>query len=194
MSFYNVVKGIVNVVFRIIYRIHVHGREHIIMDEKLIICSNHMNVLDPIIVGIIFPRQIFFMAKKELFENSFVRAFVTKLGTFPVDRKETDITAIKTALKILKNNGVLGIFPEGTRVKKFDLENAKAGTAMISIKSKSRILPMYVEGNYKLFSKINVYIGEPISFDEYYGQKLDSNMYEALSKEVLKKIYSIKEI
>lgn len=192
--FYNLMKLLCNVIFRIPYRLHVHGRENIILNEKLIVCSNHTNILDPVIIAMIFPRQISFMAKKELFENAFVGALARGVGAFPVDRKETDITAIKNALRILKNDGVLGIFPEGTRVKSFDLENVKSGTAMIGVKSKSRILPIYIEGSYKFFSRIDIYIGKPMDFSEYYDKRIDSNIYDTLSKEVLTNIYSIKGI
>lgn len=193
MNFYTAVKGITYVIFKLIYRINVYGKENVLMNEKLIVCSNHTNILDPVVLAVIFPREVSFMAKKELFENKFLNYVFRKVGAFPVDRKESDITAIKNALRVLKNDGALGIFPEGTRVEEFNLDNVKSGTALISIKSKSRILPIYIEGSYKLFSKINVYIGEPIDFSEYYGEKLSSESYAELSKDVLKKIYSIKE-
>ena len=193
MDFYSVIRGIANLLFKLIYRINVYGEENVLMDEKLVVCSNHSNVLDPVVLAIVFPRKVSFMAKKELFQNKFLDYVFRKLGAFPVDRKESDISAIKNALRVLKNDGALGIFPEGTRVEEFNLDNVKSGTALISIKSKSRILPIYIEGNYKLFSKINVYIGEAIDFSEYYGQRLSSETYAELSKDVLKKIYTIKE-
>lgn len=193
MKFYAIAKGIVNIVFKLIYKIKIYGKENILMEEKLIICSNHSHILDPVILAMIFPRQISFMAKKELFKNRILRYVFTKLGAFPVDRKESDISAIKNALRVLTKDGVLGIFPEGTRVSEFNLDNVKSGTALISIKSKSRILPIYIEGNYKFFSKINIYIGPHIDFSEYYGEKLDSEAYALLSKKVLKDIYTIKE-
>lgn len=193
MNFYTVVKGITYAIFKLIYRINVYGKENIVMNEKLIVCSNHTNILDPVVLAVIFPREVSFMAKKELFENKFLNYVFRKVGAFPVDRKESDISAIKNALRVLKNDGALGIFPEGTRVEEFNLDNVKSGTALISIKSKSRVLPIYIEGTYKLFSKINVYIGEAIDFSEYYGEKLSSETYSELSKDVLKEIYSIKE-
>lgn len=193
MDFYTVIRGIANLLFKLIYRINVYGEENVLMDEKLVVCSNHSNVLDPVVLAIVFPRKVSFMAKKELFQNKFLDYVFRKLGAFPVDRKESDISAIKNALRVLKNDGALGIFPEGTRVEEFNLDNVKSGTALISIKSKSRILPIYIEGNYKLFSKINVYIGEAIDFSDYYGQRLSSETYAELSKDVLKEIYTIKK-
>lgn len=192
MKFYTFARGLVKLVFKLVYRVKVYGEENIPMMEKLIVCANHSNNLDPVIIGIIFPREISFMAKKELFENKFLKFVLSRMGAFPVDRNESDIKAIKNALRVLKEDGVLGIFPEGTRVEGFNPDNVKSGTALISIKSKSRILPIYLEGNYKIFTTINVHIGEPIDFSEYYGQRLDSETYSKLSKDVLKEIYTIK--
>lgn len=192
MKFYTFAKGLANMVFKLIYRVNVYGKDNIPMNEKLIVCSNHSHVLDPVLLAVILPREISFMAKKELFQNKFLNYVFRKLGAFPIDRKESDIKAIKNALRVLKQDGALGIFPEGTRVDEFNLDNVKSGTALISIKAKSRILPIYIEGSYKLFSKVDAYIGEPIDFSEYYGEKLDSETYSKLSKDVLKEIYTIK--
>lgn len=192
MNFYTVVKAIVNVIFKCIYRIEIIGKENIVNNEKLIVCSNHTHVLDPVILAIVYPRQIHFMAKKELFKNKFFGAIITKLGAFPINREETDLSAVKNALRVLKQEKVLGVFPEGTRVEKFDLKNVKSGTALLSVRSKSPILPIYIEGNYKFFSKLKVYIGKTIEFSDYYGKRVNNEEYTLLSEEILKTIYSIK--
>ena len=67
--FYSVVKSIVNFVFRILFKIDVQGLENVPMEGRLAICANHINNLDPLMLAAIFPRQIFWMAKKELFKN-----------------------------------------------------------------------------------------------------------------------------
>ena len=84
------------------------------------------------------------MGKKELFKNKFFNIFLNWLLVFPVDREVNDIGAVKKALRILKSGGVLGIFPEGTRVKEFNPENAKAGVALLALKSNSPVIPVYI--------------------------------------------------
>lgn len=192
MSFYRVVKTAAGFVFRIIYRIEVHGEENIPMDGRLVLCSNHIHNFDPLILSIVFPREVSWMAKKQLFKNKTLSYLLKKLGAFPVDREESDLSAIKNALKVLKKEGVLGIFPEGTRVKEFNLKNAKPGISLISIKSRSMVLPVYIEGNYKAFRKIKVYFGKPIDFSKYYDEKLGTEEYSLLSQEILQSIYSNK--
>lgn len=193
MSLYSFLKKIAVIVFRLIYRINVYGQENILNQGNLIICANHTHNFDPIIISLVYPRQIFWMAKKQLFKYKIPAYFLEKLGAFPVDREETDLSTIKKSLKILKNDGVLGIFPEGTRVKKVDIENAKPGVGLIAIKTNATVLPVFIEGNYKLFSRINVYFGEAIDLSEYQNKKPSKDDYLLISKNILKSIYSIKQ-
>ncbi len=192
MYLYNFVKALANIIFRLLYRLEVNGKENISKEGRLVLCSNHINNLDPILISIVFPRQVCWMAKKQIFKSKILSYLLNKIGTFPVDREETDLSAVKNSLRVLKNDGVLGIFPEGTRVKEVNFENAKPGVALISIKAKSPVLPVYIEGNFRLFSKVKINFGKPIDFSQYYDKKLTTEDYRLLSKDILKSIYSIK--
>ncbi|WP_099189250.1 lysophospholipid acyltransferase family protein [Tepidibacter mesophilus] len=185
MGLYEVCTGIFIPIISIFYKIEVVGKENVPVDEPLIFASNHKNNLDPMLIGSFMPRKVSYMAKKELFKNKIVGYFLKNINVFPVDRSKTDISTIKTALKILKSNGALGIFPEGTRIKQENLGKAKAGTSMLSIRGKARVCPVSIIATYKLFSKITIYIDKPISFESYYGEKLNSKDYENLSQQVL---------
>ncbi|WFD12135.1 lysophospholipid acyltransferase family protein [Tepidibacter hydrothermalis] len=185
MGLYEVCAGIFIPIISIFYKIEVIGKERVPMDEPLIFASNHKNNLDPMLIGSFMPRKVSYMAKKELFNNKIVGSFLKNINVFPVDRSKTDISTIKTALKILKSNGALGIFPEGSRMKQEKLGKAKAGTSMLAIRGKARVCPVSIITTYKLFTKITIYIDEPISFESYYGQKLNSKEYEMLSQHAL---------
>lgn len=191
--FYKIIKSIVSVMFRMIYRINIVNEDELINNKKLIICSNHVHIFDPIILTIIFPNQIHWMGKKELFENKLLNYIFLNLGAFPVDRNGVGLSTIRTSTKILNNDSTLGIFPEGTRVKELDLNNAKPGIALISIKTQTPILPIYIETSYKPFSKINIYIGEKLEFTESYNKRLSSEDYKLKGEKVLKEIYNIKD-
>lgn len=195
MSFYNFFTNLIGGILSIIYRINYYGKENIIKNSKVIVCSNHTNYFDPIILAKAFnKRQLHFMAKKSLFKYKLIGAFIKKLGTFPVDRDGADLSAIKKALKILKEDKVLGIFPEGTRVINNRKSEAKPGVAMIAVKSKAPVIPVYIDTNYKIFSKVNVYIGKPIDLSTQQKGKISLEEYKKLSDEILKEIYSLKEI
>ena len=94
---------------------------------------------------------------------------------------------------MLKREEVLGIFPEGTRVKDVNIENAKPGVAMISFKGKSPIIPIYIDTTYKFFSKVNIKVGKAVDFSNLYGEKLNVTQYQELSQLILKKIYLLKD-
>lgn len=191
--FYDLLANIAYVILNIIYRFKVVGKENIPMEGNLIVCSNHANNLDPILISIFFPRQIAWMGKKELFDNKILKIVLSKVGVFPVARNDVDISAVKKSLKILKEDRVLGIFPEGTRVKEVDLNNAKSGVSLLAIRSKSPVLPIYIESNYKLFSKGTIHIGEPLYIYKNIEGKPSPQEYSDLSKYILSQIYSLKD-
>ncbi len=191
--FYNVIVKIAYILFSIVFRFKVIGKGNIPLDGKLVVCSNHSNNLDPVVISIFFPRRISWMAKKELFDNKFISFIGRNVGAFPVNRDEVDIGAVKNSLKILKEGRVLGIFPEGTRVKEMNLNNAKSGVSLLAIRSKAPVLPIYVESRYKLFSKVKIHIGKPLYLHKDIEGKPTPEQYKELSKYILSQIYSLKD-
>lgn len=191
--FYKVVRIILGFFLKLFYRFRVTGLENVPMDNRLVICANHRSNWDPVLISIAFPRQVHWMAKKELFKNKILSYLIYKLESFPVDRQDTDISAIKNALRVLKNEKVLGIFPEGTRVDTVDLNNAKAGTALLAIKAQSIVLPMYIGSTYKLFSKVNINIGKPIDLSDNFNKKLSNEEYLNISKKIMESIYALEK-
>ncbi|MBC7087280.1 MAG: 1-acyl-sn-glycerol-3-phosphate acyltransferase [Tissierellales bacterium] len=189
--FYKFAKIIVFIFQKIFFRISIVGKENIPMDGRLILCSNHHSNWDPVTLAVFFPRQVHWMAKKELFSNKIFSKILLSLGAFPVDREGNDLSAIKKALRLLKEEKVIGIFPEGTRVKYYNEEHIKSGLSLLAIKSKSQILPIYSEGDYKIFSKVKIIIGEPITINVEENKKLDNDVYTEISKDIMKKIYSL---
>lgn len=191
--FYKIVKCLVGFFLKIFYRFKLTGKENIPLDGRLVICANHRSNWDPVLISVIFPRQVHWMAKKELFKNKTLAWIIYKLESFPVDRHDTDISAIKNSLRVLKGEKVLGIFPEGTRIESFDLNNAKAGTALLAIKSQSLVLPMYIDSTYKIFNKVKINIGKPIDLSIYYNQKLGNDEYLNITQNILEEIYKLKD-
>lgn len=164
-------------------------------EERCIICGNHLSTLDAVLLAVCCKRQVHFMGKKELFENKFLNFIFRKIGAFPVDREGVSLSAIKTSLSILNNDGILGIFPEGTRISTgYDEENAKPGIALISYKSKSKVVLCHIIGEYKFRSKVKVYFSEPKDYFENYDCKMNTQIYTEIGKQILKDIYSLGEI
>src|ERR1700688_3905208 len=91
-----------------------HQTRHIPRQGAFILASNHISNLDPVVLGICSMRRLNFMAKIELFKG-FLGFFLTRLGSFPVKRGESDFVAMREALRRLKEGRVILIFVEGTR-------------------------------------------------------------------------------
>lgn len=162
MSFGMVIRAVVAPFFKLFHPMQVEGLEDYDMENPFVLCANHQSNLDVFSLYIASPRQVHFMAKEELFHCKPFAWILRKLGAFPVKRNQTDISAIKNALKVLKEGKVLGIFPQGTRAEEIEDDGAKAGAVMIAGKAKVPILPAAIITDYKLFKPIRVRFGKPI--------------------------------
>jgi len=188
--FYKSARGIFKFYARFIMRVEVKGMENIPESGSLVVMSNHVSFQDPPLIGAIMPRKIHYMAKAELFKNKFIGAIFKKLGAFPLKRGTGDSRAFRKAIKILKNDEVLGIFPEGTRYPEGSPGEPHSGSVMIAIMAKSPILPIAIK-NIKRKGRPKVIIGEPLVLEEYYGKKLQKEEREKVANQVMSEIISL---
>lgn len=189
MNFYKFVISTFKLFSKIFFKYEVIGANNIPNEGNLIVASNHKSNLDPIFIAAsIENRTVAAVGKKELFNFKPLAYILTKLNVIPINRDNPDISTIKNILKSIKNGYVLGIFPEGTRIKESGFGEAKAGLSMFAIKGKAMVVPISIISNYKLFNKVTIYIDKPISFEDYYREKLNTKDYERLSQNVLEVI------
>jgi 1-acyl-sn-glycerol-3-phosphate acyltransferase len=154
----------------LVVRWEVRGREHVPATGGLIVASNHLNNADPPILGAgVAKRRIRWMAKVELFKLPF--GVIPRMwGAFPVRRFEADLGAMLNAERILRQGGVLGMFPEGTRSRTGRMGEPHPGTALIALRTGATVLPCAVTGTEKLRNplvvlrrpRFSVTIGKPI--------------------------------
>ena len=187
--FYRFARFLMKIVFTIKYKLDIHGNTRL-PETPLVICANHINLWDPILLAIIFDRPIRFMAKKELFENKILGFLLYKFGAFPVDRENVNVKTIKDAIKLVKNNEVLGIFPEGTRVKTVSEENMKTGVAMIASRADADVIPVFIKSDYKFRSTVDLFIREKIAISNFDDVSKDIKNKE-ITKAIYKNIYKV---
>lgn len=155
-----------NLLFRLFFGYRISGNHHLPNRGPFIICANHTSWFDPPLTGCIIPakHRVHFMAKEELFQIIVLGWMIKKMGAFPVRRNTADRKAIRQAMKILESGGVVGLFPEGTRIKTGELGKPMQGAALIAVKSQKPVVPMAIKWPSGLFKRIQVAIGEPVIF------------------------------
>ena len=174
LTFYSFARSLVNSVLKPIYQIEVIGRENMPADGGVLLCSNHIDNLDPPVVGITAPRPVHFMAKEELFSVPVLGKIVPHLNAFPVKRGMSDREALRKGLGILKDGKVLGLFPEGTRSKTGEMGKGLAGAGFFALRSDAHVVPCAIIGPYKAFKKLKVVYGKPIDMVSIKEKKLNA--------------------
>jgi len=163
---YRICQWLLKVIYNLLFRLEAQGTENIPASGGVLLCSNHISVLDPPTVGIKLRRKVHYMAKAELFAWKPIGAFLRTLGAFPVKRGGVSKESIKLSLGLLRDGNVMGIFPEGTR-NTDDTSAGKKGAAMIALRSGATVIPVRIVGSYKLFAKTKVVYGKPIDLSVF---------------------------
>lgn len=160
---YRFLKFIGKPIFKFVFRPSINSKYEIPYGDAIIFAGNHKSYMDPLLLIISTKNVVHFMAKKDLFKGV-LRRFFLSVGCIPVDRKIKDKRATDMAIKVLKNNAVIGIFPEGTRNKSEDVVMPfKYGAVSMAKKTNAWIVPFAISGNYKFLKK-----GLVISFGKPY--------------------------
>lgn len=171
MNTYTFVRSVVAGVLKPFYRIKTIGLEHFPKEGGVLLCSNHIDNLDPPVVGITANRPVYFMAKEELFSVPLIGKLVPHLNAFPVKRGMSDREALRKGLNVLKEGKVLGLFPEGTRSKDGELKKGLAGAGFFALRTDAKVVPCAIIGPYKPFRTLTVVYGKPIELDELRSSK-----------------------
>ena len=190
---YYVAIFLVRVWYAIMFRVEIIGRENIPKEGNGVLCSNHYSNYDPISTAIYLDRLPHYIGKKELFRNKLFSWVLDKLGVFPIDRTVSmDMKAVKTAIKLLKEGELVGIFAEGRRVKEGEDVAAKAGVALFAMKGNAPVIPCAISGQYTFRSKITIRYGEPLTLDEFRDQKLTTELMGEITKVIMAKVEELK--
>ncbi|HBY08941.1 MAG TPA: 1-acyl-sn-glycerol-3-phosphate acyltransferase [Chloroflexi bacterium] len=147
---------------------NIRGAENLPPEGPVVLASNHLTNFDVFPIQLALPRPLFFMAKSELHKNALMDAYLRQLGAFPVQRGERDDWALAHAHKVLAQQQVLAMFPEGTRSKGRGLRPGKTGVAHFALEAGCPILPVAITGTEKVLkhfpqrAAVTVTFGEPI--------------------------------
>ena len=187
---YFFIKHLLKLYYKLIYFATAEGTENIPAKSGALLCGNHQQFNDPLVMLSFVKRQPKFLGKAELFKPGigwFFRAF----GCVPVDRSKGDLKALRLCIKLLKEQNLLMLFPEGTRHCKH-IDDVKPGAIMFAIKAQVPIVPVGIS-RLKPFGRTKVTFGEPVYYDKYYDKKLTDEDYKILVNELMYRIFDLVE-
>lgn len=187
----NIIRALIRFFLFFVFRIKVVGKENMPREGGVIVAINHRSNWDVVVAGAVSPRRLGYMAKAELFNNKLFGALIKALGAFPVHRGKGDIGAIKAALTRLRDGETVAMFPEGRRVKENEKATAKPGAVMIAHKAKVPVVPVKISGKYRFMSKLTVYFGKPVTYENLYEEKLTVEQLQSLANELMDTLYSL---
>ncbi len=176
-----------------LYRLRYHGMEHVPAQGPFILVANHQSMFDVTAILCKFRPWVYMLAKSELYKYALPSRFFYWYGAFPVNRKKPELSTIKRSLAVLRRGGVIGLFPEGTRVKRAEhprVHPPSTGAVYFARKANCPILPVSINKPYRLFRKNHVYVGAPLSL-ETLAESAGSTDLQAISDEMMRRVYAL---
>ncbi len=165
--------------------INVYGKENIPKDRNVVFISNHQGDFDIAIFMALIPKEKGFVAKIELNKIPILRTWMKYIGCVFMDRKDLkqSLKTINKAIDFIKKGHSMVIFPEGTRSKCDKIGDFKPGSFKLAFKTNTPIVPVTIDGSYKLKEKnnglikpdtVNVYIHNPIFLENITNEEKES--------------------
>lgn len=152
----------------LVCRYRVSGRKYVPLKGPLLIVANHLSWYDPILLGVVLPRRVWFFSKAEIFHWPIVGLICRRTGQIPVNRGESDRAALEKGIAYLREGKTLMIFPEGTVARQEQMIAAHAGAAMLAIHTGATVLPVAHCGTRRVlrsarvwFPRVDIHIGKP---------------------------------
>jgi len=198
---YAFLKPIAVFLMRAWFGLRVRGAEHVPASGPALIVSNHQSILDPPVIGGAARRQIYFLAKAELFRIPMFGSLIRALHARPVRREGSDPGALRTAAQLLGEGKALLVFPEGTRSLNGRLGEGKPGVGMLAVTSGAPVVPVYVSGTLEALpkgsawprrSQVSVSFGPALHFKPRNGAGRKERYREA-AMEMMRGIAELKE-
>jgi 1-acyl-sn-glycerol-3-phosphate acyltransferase len=190
VGWYRFLRGFFAVVFHTLWPLKVRGADNVPKEGAAVVVCNHLSLVDPFVVGYGAHRIVNFMAKEELFGIPILGFLIRKVGAFPVDRARRDAAAMRTALTVLKEGQLLGMFPEGTRSTSGEMLELHTGAARLAMRTHVPIVPAAVHNTNNALppkrwirpARIGVVFGSPFMLPEpTEGVTKDEALQQALT-------------
>ncbi|WP_069814140.1 lysophospholipid acyltransferase family protein [Streptomyces sp. TP-A0874] len=199
-----VLKAILGLLMRVLYRPTIEGADHIPEDGAVILAGNHVTFIDSLFLGIVVRRKVFFIGKDEYVTGKGLKGrlmawFFTSCGMIPVDRDggRGGVAALMTGRRVLEEGSVFAIYPEGTRSPDGRLYRGRTGVSRLALMTGAPVVPFAMIGTDRVqpggkglprISKVTVRFGAPLDFARYDGMDRDRYVLRAVTDEVMSEV------
>jgi 1-acyl-sn-glycerol-3-phosphate acyltransferase len=180
---YAVLRLVLKTLMRLLWRVRVEGLDNLPPSGGFLLASNHLSFIDSLVIPVLVPRRVAFLAKAEYFEGRGVRGLLVRgwfvaLGAVPVRRGSHGeaMASLQLALQVLRHGDGFGIYPEGTRSRDGRLYRGRTGVAWLALASGSPVVPVGVVGTDRVqpvgtriprIAPVTVRFGPPLHADAY---------------------------
>ena len=164
------------------FRVRIMGRKNVPLHGPVLLLSNHQSFLDPILCGIGLGRELDYIARDSLFGNKLFGWYIRSLNTFPIQRGQADIAAIKTIINRLRDGRAVVLFPEATRTADGRIRPIKAGFELIARKGGATVVPVLIDGAFEAWPRTRPIPG-PCTIKVLFGRALGPDEIAKLSRE-----------
>jgi 1-acyl-sn-glycerol-3-phosphate acyltransferase len=200
-----VLRALLAILFRLyfilFFRLKIYGKKNYV-DGSALVAANHASFFDPPLIGAsLFPKKIYFLARDSLFDTKLMHWALSNCLTIPVKRGQENASVFRQILKLVKEGKKVALFPEGTRSEDGELHSPKEGIGMMVLRSKAKVIPIYLHGTYeawschkkrpKLHGQVAVVIGRPMDFGGLEGEK--KAIHQEISTAIMDKITLLKK-
>ncbi|NJP44016.1 lysophospholipid acyltransferase family protein [Actinacidiphila epipremni] len=200
----SVLKVILGLLMRVLYRPVVEGVEHIPGDGPVIVAGNHVTFVDSLFLSLVVERQVYFIGKDEYVTGKGLKGrlmawFFTTCGMIPVDRDggHGGVAALMTGRRVLEEGRIFGIYPEGTRSPDGRLYRGRTGVARLALMTGAPVVPFAMVGTDKVqpggsgmlrIAPVTIRFGRPLEFARYEGMDRDRYVLRAVTDEVMSEV------
>lgn len=194
-AIYTLARIIFGFLFHIIFPLRFHNAQIVEeMQPPYIIMANHRSFADPMALAIKVKRyEIRFIGKRELAHGRLKSWLFSGLHMILVSRHATDMAAMRQCMQTLKEGHILGIFPEGTRHQPEMMQEVESGTAIIALRARVPLLPVYIDGKIRPFHITHIYYGKPMELDDLYAQGVNNDTAHQLCQRIHDVFYAMRD-
>jgi 1-acyl-sn-glycerol-3-phosphate acyltransferase len=168
----------------------VRGRRHIPRTGGVVVACNHISFWDPPLIGAAVPRELYFLAREDLFRSPLLGSLIRSVNAIPIRRGVADLSGLSRAMQHLKEGAALLMFPEGGRMRDGELHPARPGVGMMAVHADVPIVPCHISGSdrqrqwWYRGTRVRLWFGPARSWQDLAGAETDPSPGRALYQRV----------